>query len=332
MTERADADPGDRSSTVPLVSVGIPTYNRAAALERAVASVLSQDYENLELVISDNASTDTTERFCRGLVARDRRVRYLRNESNIGPTANFNRVRAACTGDYLMWLGDDDHLDEDYIRRCVQVLEGEPAATLVTGAVRYSDTEREWFGRQIEPRQANGADRMLRYYREVGENGTFYGLSPRWVVECTEPMRSVIGNDLYLLGSMAFLGPFRAVPEVCVHRSVGGSTSSLTNAARVAGFGWLQGEFAPVAMAWFVLTEVAWRNRVFRGLSRTRRLILGLHCSAIFVRRFVIPNVPKYLARRAVALRGRRGRRGASGSLSVTSGSDKGDVPTRCES
>jgi glycosyltransferase involved in cell wall biosynthesis len=73
----------------PLVTVGIPTYNPAAILGRAVESVISQDYQNLELIISDNASTDSTAVVCRDFTRRDNRVRCMRQESNCTSPANF---------------------------------------------------------------------------------------------------------------------------------------------------------------------------------------------------------------------------------------------------
>ena len=83
----------------PLISVGIPTFNRAAQLARAAGSVLSQTHANLELVISDNASADETESLCRALCESDPRVRYLRQPLNRGPTANFNALFETMRGD-----------------------------------------------------------------------------------------------------------------------------------------------------------------------------------------------------------------------------------------
>src|SRR6478752_6533175 len=102
-----------------LVSVGIPTYNRADRLRTAVESVLGQDHPEVELVISDNASTDGTQQYALSLVEQHPgRIRYLRNDENLGPIENYNRVRAACRGEFRMWLGDDDQLSPTYISTC----------------------------------------------------------------------------------------------------------------------------------------------------------------------------------------------------------------------
>src|SRR5436309_10768157 len=89
------------NSEAPLVSIGVPTYERAATLERAVQSALAQTHDRLEVVISDNGSGDRTEELCRELAARDPRVRYLRHERNLGSTANFNHLFEVCSGEYV---------------------------------------------------------------------------------------------------------------------------------------------------------------------------------------------------------------------------------------
>ena len=126
----ADASPPDS----PLVSIGIPTYRRAEKLERAVGSVLGQTYSNLEVVISDNASDDGTEAFCRALCEREGRVRYLRSPVNLGPTANFNILFGELRGDYAMLLSDDDWLDHSYIASCLAVLDRAPATCWSAGS------------------------------------------------------------------------------------------------------------------------------------------------------------------------------------------------------
>src|SRR5438477_10082725 len=98
------------TASTPLVSVGLPTYNRSALLSRAIASVLEQSYQNIELVISDNSSTDATESVCRDAQRRDRRVTYIRQLSNRGATENFRQVLKRSRGEFYMWLSDDDWL------------------------------------------------------------------------------------------------------------------------------------------------------------------------------------------------------------------------------
>ena len=83
----------------PLVGIGVPTYNRCERLERAIESVLAQTHAELELTISDNGSTDGTEKLCRRITLRDPCVSYVRHPTNRGSTENFNYVFRALRGD-----------------------------------------------------------------------------------------------------------------------------------------------------------------------------------------------------------------------------------------
>ena len=108
--------------SLPLVTIGIPTYNRASLVGRAIDSALAQDYPQLEIVVSNNASADGTEEACLARVAADSRLRYVQQDRNIGATRNFEEVLRLASGDYFMWLGDDDWIDPNYVRLCLDVL------------------------------------------------------------------------------------------------------------------------------------------------------------------------------------------------------------------
>src|SRR5436190_2523908 len=117
----------------PLVSICIPTYNRSLSLVRAVGSALAQDYDKLEIVISDNASTDETGNVCVELCKKDTRIRYIRQPKNLGMTENFRRALGASHGAYFMWLSDDDWLDRSYVSQCMHFLTTNGDYVLVCG-------------------------------------------------------------------------------------------------------------------------------------------------------------------------------------------------------
>jgi glycosyltransferase involved in cell wall biosynthesis len=87
----------------PRLSIGMPVFNGEKYLKEALDSILAQTYSDFELLISDNASTDRTEQICREYAAKDRRIRYYRNEKNIGAPKNFNRVFELSSGKYFRW-------------------------------------------------------------------------------------------------------------------------------------------------------------------------------------------------------------------------------------
>jgi len=99
-----------------LVSIGLATHNRSAKLRGAIVSLLTQRYGNIELIVSDNASPDSTEEVCMEFVRRDKRVRYFRQDKNIGAMANFNFVLQKAQGNFFMWASDDDLWHKDFIQ------------------------------------------------------------------------------------------------------------------------------------------------------------------------------------------------------------------------
>jgi len=105
-----------------LVSIGMPVYNGQRYIEQAIDSILSQTYENIELIICDNASTDKTEEICREYALKDSRVSYYRNKKNIGAYRNFNKSFSLSNGEYFKWASHDDVLGAGFIEESIKVL------------------------------------------------------------------------------------------------------------------------------------------------------------------------------------------------------------------
>ncbi len=103
--------------TDPLVSICIPTYNRANVIRKTIDSALSQTYTNIEVIVVDNASTDNTEEIVASYD--DPRLRYVRNSKNLGLFGNFNRCIELYAGEYLHILHSDDYIDPDFTEKCV---------------------------------------------------------------------------------------------------------------------------------------------------------------------------------------------------------------------
>ncbi|MBI2024337.1 glycosyltransferase family 2 protein [Candidatus Giovannonibacteria bacterium] len=106
-----------------LISIGLPAYNRASIIRRTLDSLLSQTYGNFELIISDDASTDGTEQICREYAERDKRIRYTKQESNLGVKGNFYFVLGEAHGQYFMRASDDDWWAPDFLEKLITPLE-----------------------------------------------------------------------------------------------------------------------------------------------------------------------------------------------------------------
>jgi len=125
------------SSKPPLVSVCIPTYNRAGLLHECITSVLAQTFEDFELIVSDNASTDATTDVVNGFA--DSRIRYSRNSSNIGHLENFNRCLRLATGEFVVLFFDDDVMLPGNLAVKVDALRRHPRAGLVHSSYNIID-------------------------------------------------------------------------------------------------------------------------------------------------------------------------------------------------
>ncbi len=114
----------------PKVSVVIPTYDRASTVVRAIQSVLTQTYPNLEIIVVDDGSTDNTREVVQHL--HDPRLRYIRHEGNQGGSAARNTGIEVAAGDYIAFLDSDDEWLPEKLEKQVQLLQGsEPAVGAV---------------------------------------------------------------------------------------------------------------------------------------------------------------------------------------------------------
>ena len=273
--------------TRPLVSVGLPTYNRADTLRHAIESVLSQNYPCLELVISDNASTDGTQQMCEEYARRDSRVVYHRQPNNRGAHENFERALAESHGEFFMWLGDDDWLDqEDYILRCVDFILRNSDCELVCGRVRYfRDGELCYDQDEMNLTQDSAAERVLDYFRRVGMNGVFYGLMRRTSAKEVSP-KDYFAGDWLFVGQLAARGKVHTLPDVWLNRSIAGVSSDVRSLARRAGLRGIGARHPHDYIALGVFKDIAWESPFYEPLGKANRVILGMKSAAAIVRRY----------------------------------------------
>ena len=126
---RASRTPENQAD--PLVTIAIPTFNRASWLEKCVDAALSQTYHSLEVLVSDNASTDGTAEVLH--VLNDPRLRVIRQQRNLGLVANWNSALYLARGSYIIVVSDDDIVEPTYVEQCVRLISREPRLPIVVG-------------------------------------------------------------------------------------------------------------------------------------------------------------------------------------------------------
>jgi glycosyltransferase involved in cell wall biosynthesis len=114
----------------PRLSVGLPVYNGEDYLAESLEALLGQTYEDFELIISDNASTDGTADICRRYAKQDSRIRYIRQPRNLGCNPNHNFVIQQARGELFKLASDDDLYARDLLKRCVDALDESPHLVL----------------------------------------------------------------------------------------------------------------------------------------------------------------------------------------------------------
>ena len=198
----------NKALSSPMVSIGVPIYNEGRFLEESLLSLTSQSYETLEIIISDNASTDSTEEICRRLCSRDKRIRYFRSESNQGATANFKRVLDLAQGRYFMWASGHDLWSPNFVSECVRLLECEPNAVIAFGSCAWIDASGQPMDRASGWTDTRGMDWVGRFFSVFW--GNMHPILGLMRLEVLKRIRflSCAGTDLIMLSELALLGDF----------------------------------------------------------------------------------------------------------------------------
>ena len=206
------------SGSKPRLSVGLPVFNGEKYLKEALESILAQTYSDFELLISDNASTDHTQHICREYAAKDSRIRYYRNEKNIGAPKNFNRVFELSSCEYFKWAAADDVHAPTYLQKCVSVLDTDPSIILCCSKVRRID-ERGRLGENYD-RPIAARISSWKPHERFGEFITMrtpclalFGVIRASVLRKTPLQANYIGADRNLLAEIALMGRIYEIPE-----------------------------------------------------------------------------------------------------------------------
>jgi glycosyltransferase involved in cell wall biosynthesis len=292
----------------PRVTIGIPTFNRAGRLTSAVASCRAQTYPNLEILISDNASSDETADLCDDWSRVDHRVTVIRQLHNIGRERNFGAVLRAASGELFMWLSDDDWIESDYVAACVARLVADSDCVIAGGTVTYFRPGAMSF--RDSPAALTSADagtRILNYFATVGLNGSYYGLMRREDVFRAEYPITLSG-DWYFVAQMAALGTIALLPEVGLHRSAAGDSSDMMELAASYGVATWWGRDIHLWVLFAVAPGLVRGHGAFGLIPRRRRCEVAVTLCSVLFRRWWHHNGRKRLGVHAAGRVRRRAR------------------------
>lgn len=201
---------------MPRVSIGLTVYNSERYLADGLESLLGQRFEDFELIISDNASTDGTEAICLRYAARDDRIRYVRNRVNVGIAGNFNQAFRLSSGEFFKWAAYDDLCGPHLLSRCVDVLDADPGVVLAHPRVSTIDEEGQITGRHNPGPDITSRDPAVRFatlMRHPFWATSMFGVIRSSVLADTGLFRSNAACDHVLLAELCLRGRFVGLPE-----------------------------------------------------------------------------------------------------------------------
>lgn len=200
----------------PRLSIGLPVHNGAEYLTEALDALLSQSYDDFELVISDNASTDGTAEICRRYAALDSRIRYLRLARNVGAAPNHNVVLNAARGELFKWASHDDLYHPHLLERCVAALDEHPDVVLASCMSTVIDESGQPTGQQVEYPPAldsrHASERFAGVLFGLGGDDD-YGVIRTDTIRMTHLSGSHYHADRTLVAELVLHGRFHRVPE-----------------------------------------------------------------------------------------------------------------------
>ena len=119
----------------PKLTIGMPVYNGELFIKKAIESILDQTFTDFELIISNNSSSDSTEKICQDFIDKDNRIQINTQKKNIGIHRNFNFLLSKAKGEYFAWAAVDDYLDNDFMEKNLKILESDKSVVSSVGKI-----------------------------------------------------------------------------------------------------------------------------------------------------------------------------------------------------
>ena len=203
------------------LSIGLPVYNGENYLASALDSLLKQSFADFELIISDNASTDRTAEICRVFAASDGRIRYHRNETNIGAARNYNQTLALARGEYFKWASHDDVCHSEFLQKCIATLDTRSDIVLChsrSQGIGARGDVKGYYGEEIAFDQAQPAQRLWQVISRPHVCIAVFGVMRRDVLLRTIRHGDWVGADRNLLAELSLYGKIGLLPEFLFQR------------------------------------------------------------------------------------------------------------------
>ena len=202
-------------SSTPRLTIGLPVYNGEKYLAQSLDALLGQSYQDFELIIADNASTDGTADICQRYAQQDSRVRYIRQPTNVGLAPNHNLVVEQARGELFKWAASDDLYARELIERCVDALDEHPDVVLAhswSARIDGSGTVTHVYKYPLNTSSAQAPERFRSLLFGSGGDDD-YGVIRTKVLRRTAMKESYHHADRTIIAELALHGRFYQVPD-----------------------------------------------------------------------------------------------------------------------
>ena len=283
----------------PELTIGIPVFNGEKFLVEKILSILNLNYDNFELIISDNGSTDSTKKICEEFTSKDDRIRLFLQEKNLGPNWNFDFVLKKAKGEYFMWTAVDDKILPGFIEKNISVLKKNNRVACSISQVKPYGEKTEF----LSEKQTIGFFRKLKkkiirsftplkniptfgpYRKKIrthlktrGHHQAFYGIYRTKQIQKIFVSEFITGFDLATMLNVLKYGDIFVLDEVLNYRYDGGvSSSGYFNYIKSYKFNLLESLFL-----YYPFTKWCWKNLEKRVFFRNIDCIMKLNLEVIF--------------------------------------------------
>ncbi len=227
----------------PRVTIGVTTYNVERYLAGAFDAVLAQDFEDFEVVVCDNQSTDGTWAICQQYAEKDARWRIFRNPTNVGQAGNFARVLSQARGEYFRLTSHDDLIAPTLLSRCVEVLDTNPGAVLAfprTVVIDENGATLVEFDGDQDLRDRSASRRINAYVRHWSLVNELFGLIRTSALRAVSPFGQYVSADKQLLVELLARGGFYLVPGYLFYRRLHGANTFGQHRTATEVYAWLE--------------------------------------------------------------------------------------------
>jgi glycosyltransferase involved in cell wall biosynthesis len=224
------------SINYPKVTIGIPVYNGEQFIHKAIDSLLAQTFTDFELIISDNASSDSTSAICQKYLKKDKRIRYFRQEKNMGPLYNFLFLLQQAKSQYFMWAAADDFWSPCFVEKNISILESSKNIVGSISDVEFygcvpdslkSNANGSTYRNLIKNQQSSAShEEKLGFYLRFNRGIHIYSIFRTDILQKSIIHQIHSGWDQTVILNVLKHGDLHIIDEVLMFRSAQGLTST----------------------------------------------------------------------------------------------------------